>query len=76
MPFFDPRRQEWNDHFVWDGARRPADLRLPATEIRGLLHERFGIDHVTVQLEPEDFVDSERRVCDDEAASRTRQRSP
>ena len=35
--------------------------------IRGLLHERFGIDHVTVQVEEEDFVE-ENGAC--EAASR------
>ncbi|HET7322356.1 MAG TPA: cation diffusion facilitator family transporter [Longimicrobiaceae bacterium] len=32
-------------------------------EIRGMLQERFGIEHVTVQVEPEDF-----RECDGDGA--------
>jgi len=27
-------------------------------DIRSLLHERFGIDHTTIQIEPEDFAES------------------
>jgi cobalt-zinc-cadmium efflux system protein len=36
-----------------------ADEQPPRTmlaDIRGMLHERFGIDHLTIQLEPEGFV--------------------
>lgn len=34
------------------------------TEIRCMIQDRFGIEHITVQLEPEDFDDEERHVCD------------
>jgi len=30
-------------------------------ELRRLLHDRFGIDHVTIQIEPEDFEDCSGR---------------
>jgi len=39
-------------HVVTDGAR-PYDELLSA--IRHVIHDRFGIDHVTVQIEPEGF---------------------
>ena len=32
------------------------------TEIQNLLHERFGIDHVTIQVEPEDFQERDLPV--------------
>jgi cobalt-zinc-cadmium efflux system protein len=37
--------------------------------IRGLLHARFGIDHVTVQVEEEDFVE-ENGACEPGSAAR------
>jgi len=36
---------------VSDG-RRPSEI---LAELRRVLHERFGIDHITIQIEPEDF---------------------
>ncbi|MGH7129715.1 MAG: cation diffusion facilitator family transporter, partial [Planctomycetaceae bacterium] len=32
------------------------------TTLRDLLHERFGIDHVTIQVEPEEFEERETPV--------------
>ncbi|HVR96660.1 MAG TPA: cation diffusion facilitator family transporter [Thermoanaerobaculia bacterium] len=32
------------------------------TEVRATLHDRFGIDHITVQLEPEEFAPCQERV--------------
>lgn len=48
-------------HVRAGGGRRRSEL---LAEVRGLVRERFGIDHITVQLEPEDFVESQREVCD------------
>ena len=33
------------------------------TKLRELLHDRFGIDHVTLQIEPSDFEEREIRDC-------------
>ena len=43
---------------VADGQRRSTVLR----DLRDLLHDRFGIDHVTIQLEPENFVERQLSV--------------
>lgn len=43
---------------VEDGRRRSAVLK----EMRGMLHDRFGIDHVTIQIEPEDFDERETAI--------------
>jgi cobalt-zinc-cadmium efflux system protein len=39
-------------HVVIDEGRSHAGL---LQEVRTMLHERFGIDHITIQIEPEDF---------------------
>ena len=41
-------------HVVIEDGRGHAEL---LTEIRQVLHERFGIDHVTIQIEPGDYHD-------------------
>lgn len=46
-------------HVVADDARPPGEL-LHA--LRATLHERFGIDHVTIQIEPPGFVEEELPV--------------
>jgi cobalt-zinc-cadmium efflux system protein len=46
-------------HVVADDGRPPGEL-LHA--LRGTLHERFGIDHVTIQVEPPGFVEEELPV--------------
>ncbi len=46
-------------HVVADDDRPPGEL-LQA--LRATLHERFGIDHVTIQIEPEGFVEAELPV--------------
>ena len=43
-------------HAVVDDHRRDADV---LTEMRDLLHDRFGIDHITIQIEPEGFEERE-----------------
>lgn len=43
---------------VADGSRR----REMLARVRHLVHEEFGIDHVTIQLEPEDFDEPELPV--------------
>ncbi len=43
-------------HVVSTNAPPHGDL---LAEFRTLLHERFGIDHITVQIEPEEFGDCE-----------------
>jgi cobalt-zinc-cadmium efflux system protein len=47
-------------HVVAEGSRLPGPL---LTEARALLHDRFGIEHVTIQVEPADF-----RECEECAA--------
>jgi cobalt-zinc-cadmium efflux system protein len=32
------------------------------SELRSMLHDRFGIDHITIQMEPEDFEERATRV--------------
>ncbi len=39
-------------HVVAEPQDEPADL---LARLRTMLHERFGIDHLTIQMEPEDF---------------------
>ncbi|NUQ62393.1 MAG: cation transporter [Pirellulales bacterium] len=39
-------------HVVFDD--QPSPMRLLG-ELRTMLHDRFGIDHMTIQMEPEDF---------------------
>jgi cobalt-zinc-cadmium efflux system protein len=39
-------------HVVSDDERKHSEL---LADLRGTLHERFGIDHITIQIEPEDF---------------------
>lgn len=39
-------------HVVVEDGRRPSAL---LSELRSVLHDRFGIDHITIQIEPEDF---------------------
>jgi cobalt-zinc-cadmium efflux system protein len=39
-------------HVVADDGRPPGEL---LGELRTLLHDRFGIDHITIQVEPEGF---------------------
>jgi cobalt-zinc-cadmium efflux system protein len=46
-------------HVVADGARTQGEL---LTALRETLHERFGIDHVTIQIEPEGFVEQQLPV--------------
>jgi cobalt-zinc-cadmium efflux system protein len=41
-------------HVVADEQRPPADL---LAELRDALHDRFGIDHLTIQIEPHGFVE-------------------
>lgn len=41
-------------HVVIDEDQTQADL---LTRLRTMLHDRFGIDHVTIQIEPEGFVE-------------------
>ena len=41
-------------HVVTDELRPPADL---LADLRATLHERFGIDHLTIQIEPHGFVE-------------------
>jgi cobalt-zinc-cadmium efflux system protein len=43
---------------VGDGVRHAEVL----SRLRNRLHQQFGIDHITIQIEPEDFV--ERATCD------------
>lgn len=45
-------------HVVIDDERAHHDV---LTDLREMLHERFGIDHVTIQIEPEGFA--ERPPC-------------
>lgn len=45
-------------HVVTDHAEEHVGL---LKRLRTVLHERFGIDHITIQIEPEDFP--ERRGC-------------
>ncbi len=45
-------------HVVTDGSR-PHDELL--TELRTLVHNRCGIDHVTIQIEPQDFAEPQQR---------------
>jgi Co/Zn/Cd efflux system component len=42
---------------VRDGADHAAVLR----DVREALHEQFGIDHLTIQIEPAGF--EERSIC-------------
>lgn len=42
-------------HVVTDSGRGQRDL---LAEIRRVLHDRFGIDHLTIQIEPEGFEES------------------
>lgn len=46
-------------HLVVAEGRSGRDL---LTEVRSTLHDRFGIDHITVQLEPEEFAPCRARV--------------
>lgn len=39
-------------HVVINEAQKHGDL---LKQLRTMLHERFGIDHITIQIEPEDF---------------------
>lgn len=41
-----------SSHVVSDESRKHSEL---LADLRGTLHERFGIDHITIQIEPEDF---------------------
>lgn len=43
-------------HVVVSDSRPPREL---LKEIRTTLHDRFGIDHVTIQIEPEDLHDAQ-----------------
>ena len=45
-------------HVVTDGSR-PHDELL--TELRTLVHNRCGIDHVTIQIEPQNFEEPQQR---------------
>lgn len=47
-------------HVVVDDHRRDVEC---LAALRHLLHERFGIDHVTLQLEPEGFAERPAGVC-------------
>lgn len=38
-------------------AQPMTDHRALLASLRDVLHERFGIDHITIQIEPADFVD-------------------
>lgn len=46
-------------HVVVNGERRAGDV---LTEVRSVIHDRFGIDHCTIQLEPAAFVEPETKV--------------
>lgn len=46
-------------HLVVAEGRSGRDL---LTEVRATLHDRFGIDHITIQLEPEAFEPCQARV--------------
>jgi cobalt-zinc-cadmium efflux system protein len=39
-------------HVVMEDGRRPAQL---LSDLRSMLHDRFGIGHITIQIEPENF---------------------
>jgi cobalt-zinc-cadmium efflux system protein len=54
-------------HVVVNRVRRPADA---LTELRNLLHDRFSISHVTIQLEPEGF---EERIPEQECHDPSKQ---
>lgn len=46
-------------HVVVNGERRARDV---LAEVRNVIHERFGIEHSTIQLEPEAFEETETEV--------------
>jgi cobalt-zinc-cadmium efflux system protein len=45
-------RDALSAHVVTDHTRAPADL---LSELRSLLHDRYGIDQLTIQIEPAEF---------------------
>lgn len=46
-------------HVVVVGQRRRRDI---LTEVREVIHDRFGIEHCTIQIEPEAFEETETEV--------------
>ena len=46
-------------HVVSDDGQSHPDL---LTRLRTMLHDRFGIDHITIQIEPEGFVERETPI--------------
>lgn len=48
-------------HVVIDDHLPPAEI---LSQLRATLYSRFGIDHITLQLEPEDFDERSTSVCD------------
>lgn len=48
------------------------DERRVLGEISGALRERFGIEHTTIQIDPEGYEDSERFLCQESSANEVR----
>jgi cobalt-zinc-cadmium efflux system protein len=49
-----PGRDALSGHIIVGDCDRPSDV---LAAVRGVLHERFDIDHVTIQIEPPGFVE-------------------
>ena len=44
--------------------------------LRADLHEKFGLDHLTIQIEPEGFEEDDRHICPEPQSQRSQHGSP